>query len=516
MKAAIYCRVSTEDQAEAKTIEAQVDFARKYCDLHSIPIYDMYLDDGVTGTIEMEQRPAGMRLLRDAGLKRFSLVLVYRLDRLARNALYILSAVDKLDKQGITFRSMTEPFDTSTPAGKLFMTQLASFAAFERDSIVERTSMGKDRRAKNGGWPGGPTPYGYRVGKDGRLEINEDEAEVVRLLYRLYVHEGMGLIPLCDYLNASNVPSPSQYRGRAIGRVAWQPGTVCRILKNSTNKGVHEFRKASKSDPGIIYTQVPAIIDAETWERARLIAKRNWKNASRNARRFYLLRGLIKCQHCGGTFIGSGRDWGQYRYQCSGTSSYRRPWETKCRAKSLRAVPLEEAIWQDIKEYVENPGRVLDRIEEQLKQRVAQAQPMETELATVERAIAHKQVERERLVSLYRKGLITDPEVESQLSELACEVETLVGRKDRLLERRADEMDSQSRLISAQVMLKQFKDKAAGADDKTKRELIEALVESVNVEPVLVGQEGHHVITVTYTFAPPENRPITLRIPRHS
>lgn len=142
-----------------------MDFAKRYCELHEIEIHDFYLDDGVTGTITLEQRPEGarLRLLKDAKAGKFDVVLVYRIDRLVRNTMHFLNAFDRLNKIGVTLRSMTEPFDTATPAGRFTMTMFASIATLERDTILELTSLGKDRAARNGKWTGGNRPMGIRL-----------------------------------------------------------------------------------------------------------------------------------------------------------------------------------------------------------------------------------------------------------------------------------------------------------------------------------------------------------------
>ncbi|MDP2858089.1 MAG: recombinase family protein, partial [Bacillota bacterium] len=125
-KVAIYARVSGEEQREAGTIENQLEFARRYCDLHGIKVADTYRDDGVTGTVPLERRPEGRRLLKDAADGQFGTVLVYRVDRLARKTIHLLNAYEQLDALGIALRSMTESFDTVTPAGKFTMTMFAS------------------------------------------------------------------------------------------------------------------------------------------------------------------------------------------------------------------------------------------------------------------------------------------------------------------------------------------------------------------------------------------------------
>lgn len=332
MKAAVYCRVSTDEQAEAKTIENQVDFAKRYCELHEIEIRDFYLDDGVTGTIALDQRSEGTRLLKDAQAAKFDLVLVYRLDRLARNTMHFLNAFDKLDKLGVTLRSMTEPFDTSTPAGKFVMTMFASIAALERDTIIERTSLGKDRAARNGKWTGGKPPFGYKVNSGGFLEVDEEQARIVRLIFRLYTVERMGTVPVADYLNANQVPTPYQAKGiQVVTSGKWNAGLISRILNNTVYKGLHEYRKDTKTQKERIIREVPAIVSEELWNRTQALLRKNFAMASRNARRQYLLRGLIRCGLCGRTFVGDGNNKkGQFYYRCTGNSSFRGKTQPKC------------------------------------------------------------------------------------------------------------------------------------------------------------------------------------------
>src|SRR5439155_604499 len=124
--AAVYLRVSSDEQRERQTIETQRDFAARYCDLHGIPVHDTYADDGVSGTIPFAQRPDGARLLDDARAGLFDTLLVYKQDRLSRAARITLNAVAELEGLGIQIKSMTEPFDTSTPAGRFIPTMLAA------------------------------------------------------------------------------------------------------------------------------------------------------------------------------------------------------------------------------------------------------------------------------------------------------------------------------------------------------------------------------------------------------
>jgi site-specific DNA recombinase len=124
MAVAVYLRVSTEEQRERQSIATQREFGERYTALHSLPVFKVYADDGVSGTVPLEKRPEGGQVLRDAKLGKFDQLLVYRLDRLGRDTRLILNAVAELEKLGARVRSMTEEFDTSSPTGRLMLTAL--------------------------------------------------------------------------------------------------------------------------------------------------------------------------------------------------------------------------------------------------------------------------------------------------------------------------------------------------------------------------------------------------------
>src|SRR2546422_582066 len=111
MKAAIYARVSSEEQRERQTIQTQREFAKRYCDRLGIAIADSYSDDGISGTLPLERRPEGARLLADANAGKIDLVLVYRVDRLGREAWVTLKAMHDLENAGAKVQSMTKSFN---------------------------------------------------------------------------------------------------------------------------------------------------------------------------------------------------------------------------------------------------------------------------------------------------------------------------------------------------------------------------------------------------------------------
>jgi site-specific DNA recombinase len=150
IKVAIYVRVSTEEQAEhGYSIEAQLETLRNYCELYGKEIYEEYVDAGVSGK-SIEGRNALQRLLKDAERNLFQEVLVWRLNRLARNSLDLLTTIEQLKGWNITFRSFTENFETETPTGKLTLQMMSAIGEFERNTIVENVKMGMKQREKTG------------------------------------------------------------------------------------------------------------------------------------------------------------------------------------------------------------------------------------------------------------------------------------------------------------------------------------------------------------------------------
>src|SRR5918999_1473735 len=165
-RVALYLRVSSEEQRDRETIEIQREFLSEYCKHYGLEVAATYADDGVPGTLGMHERPEGGRLLDDAAAGKFDAVIVYRLDRLGRKLLVTVEAHDRLQEAGVALKSATEAIDTSTPSGRLIFQMLASFAEYDRQSIIERTRAGQRRAFKNGRHGGGDTLWlRHRAGR---------------------------------------------------------------------------------------------------------------------------------------------------------------------------------------------------------------------------------------------------------------------------------------------------------------------------------------------------------------
>jgi len=453
-EADVYVRVSSDDQQERETIENQIEFATKYCDLHKIRIREWYKDDGITGTIPLEDRPDGNRLINDANDGKSSkLVLIFNMKRLGRKARVTLDAIDRLEKSGVVIRSMTEPFDTGTPVGRFIITVLAGQAELDRDTTLEVMWHGANRAARKGKWLGGIIPYGYRVNNDRYLEINEDpfsdkldlsEANVIRLMYNLISNQGMTTVKIADYFNALTIPPSYIKDGRKVKKGkrkentagVWTPGRIGNMIKNQTYKGIHIYGKRSTKDRELIERQVPAIVSEELWDRAQIILKNNQLESVKNSKRNFLLRGLIKCGSCGLTyhgtsFSGKNRMLTPY-YICGGKTKYRGPLQGKCTSRNILSIWLEEYVWKQCIEFIKNPHRAIEEMNSNGNNAKVSKESVMNELKLLIQMSSSKESEKQSIIELYRKKLINESDVEIQLQKITQEKTNLESRVQEL------------------------------------------------------------------------------------
>ena len=389
VKVAVYARVSTDEQREKQTIETQVEKAKDFCKLHDLDIYDFYLDEGISGVTPFDERPEGRRLLEDAKEGKFSAVVVYKLDRVGRDIVVIRNFLDTLSQYGVAFRSITEPFDTSTAFGKSFMELLGVFAGFERSMIIERSKAGMERIAREGRYTGGIVPYGYKVNQEGFYEPDEEPipgldlspAEVVRKIYRWLAYENKTLIWIADELNRMGVPTnyslASIRRGVRSKNLAsfWRPVHIGRLVKNEFYKGIHRWGKRNhrtkKKSLGEVERKVPALVDPETWKLAIETIKRN-RNQNRPDHRSYLFSGLIRCGVCGHFYIGTcyrTKDGEVKYYRCGKRNSPRNYDGIPCtNCISIKERDLDAEIWATVKNWLENPKEAIEELIEKEKE----------------------------------------------------------------------------------------------------------------------------------------------------
>ena len=197
----IYTRVSTSMQVDGYSLDAQKDKLRKYADFQDMVIVGEYSDEGKSGK-SVEGRPEFLQMMRDIeeGKDHVSFVLVFKLSRFGRNAADVLTSLQKMQDFGVNLICVEDGIDSSKDSGKLMISVLSAVAEIERENILVQTMEGRRQKAREGKWNGGFAPYGYKL-VDGELEIAEDEAEIIRLIFDKYINTTMGVNGIAAWLN---------------------------------------------------------------------------------------------------------------------------------------------------------------------------------------------------------------------------------------------------------------------------------------------------------------------------
>jgi site-specific DNA recombinase len=293
VRCAVYTRKSSEEGLEQSF--NSLDAQREACEAYILSqrhegwhaVSTCYDDGGFSGG-NME-RPGLKKLLDDIAGKRVDTVVVYKVDRLTRSLADFAKIVEQFDKQGISFVSVTQQFNTTTSMGRLTLNVLLSFAQFEREVTGERIRDKIAASKRKGMWMGGVVPLGYDL-EDRHLIVNPEEALRVKDIFQAYLAEGC-VSKLQIYLEQKDIRSKKRLSktGNSSGDNAFSRGALYSMLQNRIYLG--EIKHKDKSFPG----QHPAIIDQDLWDRvqlqfkANLQAERRWPRATSTS----LLTGLL-------------------------------------------------------------------------------------------------------------------------------------------------------------------------------------------------------------------------------
>jgi len=308
MKAALYARVSSEEQLDNWSISAQKHEFEQHCNQKGWLTSRVYIEEGKSARSDsIERRPQFKRLLEDCKKREFDVVVVHSLDRWSRNLRVTLESFKQLADYGLAFVSITESIDYSTPEGKLFIAMLGAFAQYFSDSLAKHTSKGMKERVMNG-FQNGDVPFGYQRCNDdcpvehkGRVHIVPAEAEAVRKIFQYYAAGGWSLSKLAAWLNeqefrtrnkrelkcgnGESVTGPRPFTLYSVRWLLHNPFFTGRVrYKDQLYKGSHE-----------------AIIDEKLFERVqeRLKLTKNRSATFSSSFKLYLLKGIARCIYCG-------------------------------------------------------------------------------------------------------------------------------------------------------------------------------------------------------------------------
>jgi site-specific DNA recombinase len=346
IRCAIYTRKSTDEgmDQEFNSLVAQREAAEAFIlsqrEQGWRVVLDHYDDPGFSGgSIE---RPALKRLLADVEARRVDCVMVYKVDRLSRSLLDFASIIGQLDRNGVTFVSVTQQFNTNTSLGRLTLNILLSFAQFEREIIGERTRDKVYAARRKGKWTGGHPVLGYDIdARGGSIHVNPEEAPIVRQIFQIFVRK-RSLIETLYAVERKGWKAKSWItrRGASYGGRKFNRHTLEYLLRNPIYVGKVRLKG------GLHAGEHPAIVTEKLWEQARQILQETERpsRALTHQPQNAVLRGLLFCGSCGTpmvpTYTLRKRTRVRY-YTCS--SAQKHGWKT-CPTRTLAAGAIEEAV----------------------------------------------------------------------------------------------------------------------------------------------------------------------------
>lgn len=467
----IYIRVSTKRQAEeGYSIPEQLERLKKYSEAMDWIIADTYIDDGYTGT-NMD-RPELQRMIKDVQKGLCDVVVVDKIDRLARNLIDSVTMVDSIFKDAnVSFVSRAESFDTNTQVGKACMVFMAMFAEMERDKIAERMKDGKKGRTKEGLWCGSAyTPVGYTYDKDsGILQIDEYKALQVQTVFDLYV-SGKSYREIERYMRD---------HGYATGRGQYSAKSVRTIISNKVYCGY------IRDEDTWVKAQHAPIIDMNTWKKAeeRYNLMKENKHPNRRGSYYYTtyFGNFIYCSCCGAKFVrtyggGTNPETGKRRqyYTCA-SKTKRSPYAKRaeiCHNKNWNVDKFDHLIFSEIDKLRVNPD-LIDALSDQ------KSDDNSERIALIEKEIKSLNEQSSRLMDLYSLGTIDLESIKDKTEHIKLMKDNLTSELASL-QIKASEKPSKKETITLIDNLHTMLEN--GADMQDVRVILEQIVEKIEVD----------------------------------
>ncbi len=478
-----YARVSTDSDEQFTSYEAQVDYYTRF--IQANPDWEfvkVYTDAGISG-LNTKNREGFNTMIADALAGSIDLIVTKSVSRFARNTVDSLTTVRKLKENGVEVFFQKENIYTLDSKGELLITIMSSLAQEESRSISENVTWGQRKRFADGKVSMAYKHFlGYRKGKDGKPEIDPEEAETVRSIYRWFM-EGQTYCTIASRLTKEGVLSPG-------GKQKWQPNTVKSILMNEKYMGaallqksftVDFLQKKMKPNEGeipqyYVAESHPAIIDPEEWRKvqAEIARRTQYDHKAGCASPF---SGKILCGDCGavyGSKVWHSKD--QYRrviWRCNGKYDG----EHKCVTPHLTEEQIQDAFCRVIGPLLSDRDRIIADLEA-----VKLGLCDETDLAEKQEKLL---AEMDVLEALMRKAVMENGETAQDQEAYAKRYDGYVVKYAQLKKRYADtQAERQSRQHKAQTLdgmiegLRDAEPVAIGFDEK----LWNATVDHVTVQ----------------------------------
>lgn len=480
--AAVYCRVSTEDQErEGTSLQTQLQACLRYCRERGYDADYQFTETYSGLTLERPRLNELRELVRN---ERVDVIVFYSLDRLSRDPTHGVIIQEELAKHNIGLEAVSETVE-STELGKL-ISYIRGFASkLEVEKIRERTMRGKKAKALEGKIPHGGFAHLYGCAYDKirkKRVVNETEAYWVRQIYDWLVNEGMCTNSITQKLRALNAPTKRSQH--------WNRSTVLGILKNPAYTGkTYAFTtytgktvRKPQNEWIEIPDATPVLITEEVFQAAQKQLQLNYQRAKRNTKQQYLLRSHVYCRQCGRAYCGQVNRTSRY-YRCLGKQRMTVP-VNRCLNRYWSADKLEALIWKEIERVLDNPELIIKEIEKH-RDDANHLGVSETELQQVERQLKEIERDQEQLLQWALKGF-PEETVLAENKKINNKRETLKASKAELEAQIKASQEAAVSLPKLEQSVELIRDTISALDFEAKRMALDAL-------SIKVWLDGDHV-----------------------
>ena len=520
-KAGTIIRVSTAKQLEGTSPEKQLERIQVLASHQDYVIEDQHVWK-VAESGSLRERVGFTLAIQAAEAGEIQRVYVFNVDRLGRDLLEMLLFLRNIDDLGIECWGAENGQQLQ---GDDFMLQIeGAVAAKERREIIKRTQDGMIRAIKAGKYSGGIVAYGYKVNHETKkLEIEEKEAEVIRMMFKWCVEERLSCVKIAERMNALSIPTRYKIDGRKIrgkGKRSsqytagiWRAGRLLNMLRNPAYIGKWEWGKRSNNRKAEdrIAGYCPAIISEEIFQQTdRVLVGNQLFPPKKYSKRNYLLRGLIKCEMCGLTFsgnysyVGPGKMEKRY-YTCNGRRQWKKLGREKCYNQSLNASEIESVVWDEIKIFCQNPEIAIEQLR---AERIPWDESIDENISEIDDQLKElkRQAENILKISIESKEVSSEA-LDQHLITNQNSVNELVEYRARLTADKHRAITFEDSLGSIAIRLSTLHKRIEGASFEEKRRAVKELVKGISV--VSESAKGKHkpVVTMTFRFNDPVQNP---------
>ncbi len=537
-KCYIYTRVSTANQVDGYSLDAQKDKLRKYAGYEDMTIVGEYSDKGFSGK-NIQGRRQFQQMLQDVQNEKDGVdyVLVFKLSRFGRNAADVLSSLQMLQDYGANLICVEDGIDSSKDAGKLMISVLSAVAEIERDNILVQTMEGRRQKAREGKWNGGFAPYGYKL-ENGELQIAEDEVEVIRIIYDRYIHTSSGMNGVAAYLNDQGYVKKLRQNGTMPG---FSNSFVKAVLDNPVYMGKISYGRRSKEKKNgrrnemhvvkqkefPIYDGIhQPIISEEDWYLAQEKRKKNGfkREKIHNPKHAHILSGILKCPCCGKSLYGniakahSKDNKTRYYYYCKNTVSAT---GHKCAfRKNIEQEDMNRRVAALVAALVNNAD-FSEAAKEMIGSSVDTAE-IEKKVETFRTKLRQASGIKSRLEKQMDNLDIDDVHFDRKMSDLQRRYDEQYDTIEHI-ESEMEELQEQIRMIRQEQisgenvyqLLRSFNDIYQSATEVERKELMRSFIERIDIYDE-VQSDGNWIKKVYFTFPIPVNGEEVTELPLES